>query len=362
MLLSLWLVFGSCSPSAASRPRSVVDAEAIQRLLDDINCPGALVALIPDGGAPVTRAVGYTDATRATPIDPSSRMRIASVSKLFVGTAVLRAVDEGLLSLDDPIDEHVPNIPNGDRITLRMLGRHTSGLFDPIRSRDFQAAITKKPHRVWSPEEVIQVCRRAPVNFPPGEQTRYANIGAVLLAEAVAAAAGEPFPVVLERLVLEPLELRHTAYCTDAAPPAPSPSAYRFAPKKRWLSYGDQLTEVTGYSASWSSWAGDMYSTIDDLAKAARPLATGRLLSDASRREWLGWRQAEGDPTSYGFVIKKTVYGIGHDGDVPGFSAAVWRFPDKRQTAVVLANLSNTVDGDTPANRIVGLLLGTAPR
>lgn len=342
--------------AAAGSNAEPIDIGAIQALLGELNCPGAVVAIVPATGAARTYAIGHADSEKATPMTVDLHLRIGSVSKLLVGSVVLRAVDRGLLSLDDPISKYVAGVPKGDQITIRMLGRHTSGLFDPIYSVDFRTAVAESPTRLWRPKEVLEVCFRSSAKSAPGAQTRYANIGAILLGEAVANAAKKPFPEVLRDTVLQPQGLKDTGYCRSAGPPQPTASAYRFAAESRWLGYGDHFTDVTGFSASWSSWAGDMYSTIDDLAKAARPLITGELLSASSRRELLAWRKDASSETDYGFLIKKTDLGVGHDGDVPGFSAAIWCSEEGQRTYVAIANLSNAADGRNPANEIVRLM------
>ncbi|MEN1680581.1 MAG: serine hydrolase domain-containing protein [Planctomycetota bacterium] len=329
----------------------------MQRLLDRHGCPGVLVAVVPQDGEASVYAVGHANAARSAPMDRALRMRIGSVSKLFVGAALLRCVDDGVVSLDARVSNYLPGVPGGDQITLRMLGKHTSGLPDPIRSPRFRVEVMKTPARFWKPSEVLQFCYRLRPVSNPGEQVRYSNVGAVLLAEALAAAAEKSFAELMKETVLTPLGLRDTGYCSAAAPPGPTCSAYRFARRGEWLSYGRYFTEVTGHSASWSSWAGDMYSTIHDLSKAAPQLLTGRLLSDRGRRELFDWRQGSDSVTRHGILIKQTTLGIGHDGDVPGFSAAVWRSPREGQCVIVLANLCTTTTGDSPANRVAEYLL-----
>lgn len=324
----------------------------LQSFLNDLECPGALVGVFPDEGDWWTTAIGVADVESQLPMNVGMRMRIGSVSKVFVGATVLCLVDQGKLSLDDPVSKYVAGVPHGDRITLRMLGNQTSGLFDSIGSSAFQAAILKEPRRLWKPAEIFVCSFREPPYFEPGERFRYCNVGTVLLGEVIEAVTGKPLPEVVQETVCEPLGLESTGFCMAAGPPAPTPSAYRFAAPGRWLGYGEEFTDVTGYSASWSSWAGDMYSTLDDLGKAIKPLATGSLLTKATRQELYEWSSPKSEPSRYGFLIRKDELGIGHDGDVPGFNASVRYSAELKTGFVALTNLSNCSDGRMPAEEL----------
>ncbi|MEM6314517.1 MAG: serine hydrolase domain-containing protein, partial [Planctomycetota bacterium] len=254
----------------ASAAAGGIDRDRLEARLSLMGCPGALVGEFPDEGLPASVAIGVGDVGSGLPMRVDMRLRIGSVSKLFVGTAALRLVDRGLLSLDDRVSEHVEGVPEGDRITVRMLGNQTSGLFDPIADPGFQAEIIKEPRRLWRPTEALAYSYRRLLRNQPGAVFRYGNAGTIVLGQVLVAVTGKPLPEVVQEEVCDPLHLEGTGFCREASPPPPTPSSYRFGAGGRWLGYGQVFVDVSGYSASWTSWAGDMYSTVTDLGRAAR--------------------------------------------------------------------------------------------
>lgn len=100
--------------------------------------PGAIVGLSIPGRIDYTTAVGVADIATGVPLSAADHSRIGSVTKTFTGTAVLQLVDQGRIRLTDPIAMYVDGVPNGDRITLDMLGRMRSGLFNYSDDEAFQ--------------------------------------------------------------------------------------------------------------------------------------------------------------------------------------------------------------------------------
>lgn len=331
-------------------------ADELELCLHEMHCPGALVGIAGAGVPTTVLAIGTSDAEGNEPMRADMRMRIGSVSKLFVGAVVLRLVDQGVLSLDRPVSDYLAGIPEGKKITLRMLGRHTSGLACPIWNDDFQADILADPRRQWTARELLDRAAALPSHHEPGRGWHYSNTAATVAGLVAEKATGKSYEELLAKLVLRPLSLRSTGLCEAAAPPEPTPKSYRHGRKGRWLGYGNTFCDVTGYSASWAGIGGNMYSTARDLNVATLSLATGRLLSEESRRELLACQDSDWDGTQFGFFISRNARGIGHEGNVPGFEAVVRYQPGHQRTIVVLTNLSNNADGTMPAEQLFDLV------
>lgn len=147
-----------------------------------------------DGGHPVTADTVYD---------------LASLTKVVATTpAVLRLVDEGALTLDDPVQRHLPGFTGAGKseVTVRQLLSHSSGL---------------PPHRdFWllpcSPAERLAAVAREPLEHPPGKVVRYSDLGFILLGEIVAAVTGQPLDQAVRALVLDPLGLTETGYRPSA--------------------------------------------------------------------------------------------------------------------------------------------------
>lgn len=327
-------------------------AESLHAELLAMECPGAIVGIAVGDQAPQVFCLGVADVQTKSPMQRSFRMRIASVTKPFLGTAILLLVDEGKLELDDPISQFVPGVPAGDKINLRQLANNTSGIFNSIENKAFQAAIIADPQRDWPAREILAAAFAKPSYNAPGEAWRYSNTNAVLLGQVIEEVTGKPHAEFIKARILATLGLENTDFVDGPSLPSPSPSGYRNGYENKWLGYGQTFYDVTGYSAAWTGAAGNMYSTIDDLLKAAKPIATGSLLSDTSRDELHAWVETTIPDLQYGFCLGHYRGWQGHAGDVPGFASFLGYLPAHDATIVVLANLSNNKDGTSPAERL----------
>jgi D-alanyl-D-alanine carboxypeptidase len=311
---------------------------------------------MPKEGEPIVLPLGHRDEDRAEPVTADDRFRLASVTKLYVAAVVLQLADEGVLSLDDPIGDYVDGVPNGDRITLRMLGRHTSGLTDAIRLKPFQQQIAAEPAKVWEPGEILDAVYAAGPVAEPGERFLYASTNTILLAEAVEAATGQSYREAIRKRILEPLDLTGTGWeAADGSVPSPAPRGYRYGKKDNPVGYGDQWFDATDWSASWSGAGGEMTGTAVDQARFLHALLAGDLISVAARDEMLQLRDLGRWGLLYGFHAGGMAGGtvVGHTGDVPGFSSAALYVPSRDMALVSLANLSAGLDKLTPAGELV---------
>jgi D-alanyl-D-alanine carboxypeptidase len=187
------------APAAASPGRS---DDGLQQRLDDVVAAGSVgvLAVVRDGrrGWRGNSGVAELGTTRDVPIH--GRFRIGSITKTFVATVVLQLVDEGRLRLDDPVDRWLPGVvPDGDRITVRHLLNHTSGLYD------FRLTIPLPPSqefldnrwRTWTAAEQIQrAVIHPPTTEPPGEVLGYSNTNYLVLGEIIEKVTGHSYGTV----------------------------------------------------------------------------------------------------------------------------------------------------------------------
>ena len=343
----------ACAPAAGATPPDLRTQLADK--VKSMECPGALVGVFPDEGEPEKFALGVADVDSRAPMTLDMHMRTGSVLKPFLGTVVLQLCNEGKLSLDDPISKYVADVPNGENITLRMLGTNTSGIFNTIENKDFQKAIMKDPGHQWTVGEILEFNKGREPYCKPGEKWRYSNTNAVLLGMCIEKATGRPWSVEVVERICKPLKMLHTGMPSDVSLPSPHPSAYRNGYPDKVIGYGDVFYNVSNYSAAWTGAAGNLYSTLDDLGRAAKPIATGELVGEKGKAALTDWvdtnRGAE-----YGFFIYQRDGGIGRTGDVPGFNAMMVYYPAWRPSVVALTNLSNNKDGTMPADELVKLV------
>lgn len=223
-LLMLAATLAACGGGSGSpQPPIVLDGQGVERIdqvlsgvMDRHAPPGIAVAVVRNGKLAVARAVGFADLDGTEPLRPDHLFRVASVSKPVTGTAVLRAVEEGLLDLDAAAFDILTNYrpasgadPRLDDITVRHLTWHGAGwdLYDfprdPLfRSREIaQALNTTMPP---DPQALTRWVAMQPLDYDPGSTWAYTNIGYVVLGRVIEASTGFGYEDFVQRFVLQP--------------------------------------------------------------------------------------------------------------------------------------------------------------
>jgi CubicO group peptidase (beta-lactamase class C family) len=160
------------------------------------------VILIARGGKPIVqKALGLADLELNVPMATRSRFRIASITKTFTGAAVVMISERGKLSYDDPLSKYIPDFPNGDRIKIRHLLLHASGVDNPDSLPCSEATL----------DDLVAELARKPLNFEPGTKSRYSNGGYALLARVIERASGKSWQDFLRDEIFSPLSLTETA-------------------------------------------------------------------------------------------------------------------------------------------------------
>ena len=161
-----------------------VDRQVVQRALDDMARTGAqgVQVRINDGRREFTARSGTAQVDSPSPVPTDGRFRVGSITKTFVSTVVLQLVGEGKVELDAPVQRYLPGLlPHGDRITVRNVLQHTSGLYN------YTAALPLDPdglltirYKTWTPAELVALSTARPLDFEPGTEWRYSNTNYVM--------------------------------------------------------------------------------------------------------------------------------------------------------------------------------------
>jgi D-alanyl-D-alanine carboxypeptidase len=341
-------------PPAAPEGTKSLDEALAQRLDAAVNeamtaagVPGAIVGIWgPDGG--YVRAFGVADKATRAPMKTDFYSRIGSVTKTFTITAVLQLADQGKLGLDDAIAEFIPEVPLGDRITLRQLARMQSGLFNYSNSPEFQQAIFADPRRAFTPRELLNFALAQPNQFPPGEGFEYSNTNTILLGLVVQKVSGEPLDSYIQEHILDPLSMSHTSFPATNAFPDPHAQGYTAQ-----TADGKEAV-ATDWNPSWTWAAGAMISTLDDMRIWAPALATGKLLTPQMQAQRLQTVASPGIPPQdgYGLGIFNLGGWIGHNGSLPGYQTVVVYLPEKQTSLVILTNTDIEYRGAEPSTTL----------
>jgi D-alanyl-D-alanine carboxypeptidase len=347
----------AASAHGRSRPRAAALTAAIVRVMRQAAIPGAIVGVWQRGYTPYIRAFGVRDKATRQPMATKLYMRIGSETKTFVGTALLQLVGRGNVDLDSPISSYLAGVPDGHAITIRDLADMHSGLLNYTNNPAFVHAWFAAPRRPWTPRQLLAYSFSKPVMFWPGTRYDYSNTNTVLLGRVIEKVSHEPLAAYIDRHILKPLHLFHTSFPTVTEFPAPHAQGYTNNTVKCLESGGRACRKVvnaTNWSPSWGWAAAAMISTLGDLHRWARDVATGELLTPASQRQRLRFKPTGVRRVGYGLALNDSNGWIGHNGGVPGYQSLTIYLCAEGATVVALINTNiNPPDARTPlVNRL----------
>ncbi|HSF84722.1 MAG TPA: serine hydrolase domain-containing protein [Acidimicrobiia bacterium] len=319
--------------------------------------------ILPDG----KRWVGVTGVSHGTTkVTPDVLFAAGSITKTWTATTIMQLAEEGVLSLDDPVCEWLPEIPNVDRsITLRQLLNHTSGVHDYIDHPDYwKSAVWDEPDRSWTPGETLATYLLEPY-FAPGTAWHYSNSGYVLLRMIIMEATGSDIATVYRNRFFDPLGLDGTFVIPGEEPPNNIAHGW-------WDLDGDGEYDdfsATPYTAFASGLGGQVFTTAEDLAEWTRALYHEQTVLRAdSFAEMIDFypTEMEDEPLLDGYGLgavrfaPEFVSGLevwGHGGDAPGYAAGAFYLPDY---GISMGFADNTERGDAMPliDDMMGLILG----
>ena len=327
---------------------------ALKKSFKESDAPG-VVAAVQTPDYTWVQAMGVADRVSGKPMTPEVHHRIGSVTKTFTATLLLKAADEGLLSLDDTIDHYIKGVPNGDKITLRQMSDMTSGLDSYTDDEQWVKEWSSDPTRVWQPEELAQIGIKESPLFDPGTEWHYSNTNTVMLGLVLEQVTGETIGELYRERIIEPLGLEGTSFpdLADNSLPDPHAQGYTFFGQ----SSGGEPANATDWNPSWGWTAGAMISTVADLLAYGRALGTGEgLLSPKQQAERLDSFVSDLPPLNqpplkgnlaYGLGLANEHGWIGHNGAIAGYTTYLFYHPELDAVVAVEVN-SDIFSGDCP--------------
>lgn len=289
--------------------------------------PGVYGLVTQDGRISFAGTVGVADLDQPRPIDARDRYRIGSITKVYVATLVLQLVAEGVLELDDTVEDRLPGlVRDGGAITVEMLLRLRSGLPDytgPLMGdppTDLSAL-----ERYWSPKQLVAAALTSSDRLRPDTQYRYCNTDYILLGMLIEQATGQRVDAQLWQRIVKPLGLNDTTLPT-VDPHLRGPHAKGYLRSSADAPY----VEFTSMSPSESWTAGAIVATAQDVAAFLDGLLGGALLPPAylalmtHATEHLDDHRRRGvGMVRYDFGTGNVAYG--HHGGMPGYTCVAMR-------------------------------------
>ena len=307
------------------------------------------VLFIKDGRVLIRRAFDQANREWGIPNEPTTRFRLASVSKQFAAAAILQLADQGKLSIDDPISKFYADAPaRWSKVTIKTLLNHTSGIADYTEAPDFDRSAP--PSLTF--EEIMKRVREQPLQFEPGSKFHYDNTGYILLGYVITKASGHTYGEYLKSHVFDPLGMKDSGLdAVDEIVPRRA-AGYTVGPQG-WVNAPYQDTNQCNGACG-------VYSSVDDLWTWERALFGGKVISPASLKlmttDW-------GDQYGFGLSVDHVANheAIFHSGGMPGARAGMYWFPKDRIVSIALANFDG-VEIEEVASDLAKLCLGVRVR
>jgi D-alanyl-D-alanine carboxypeptidase len=351
LLLVVQAATAQTPPLLASEVRATIDDIAKQALAKT-GVPSASISIVKDGKIAYVHAYGDARLKPQEAAQPGMRYAVGSISKQFTAAAILMLVEEGKVSLDDPVSKFVPGLMRGNEVTIRELLSHTSGYQD-YYPQDYLPVFMVKG---TTAQEILDRWARRALDFDPGTKWQYSNTNYVIAGLVVEKASGLPLFQFLGKRVFTPLAMASVADIDQNNLPPTDASGY--------FRYGlGQLRLATKEGNGWLAAAGELAMTAEDLAKWNISMIQQSLLKPASYR--LMETQVplkDGGRTGYGLGLTlRNNDGhrmLEHGGEVSGFTSDNIVLPDDGIAVTVLTNQDNANAAAQIGKGIATALLG----
>ncbi|MDQ0197122.1 serine hydrolase domain-containing protein [Neobacillus ginsengisoli] len=212
--------------------------------------------------------VGYANVEKKILNEPATTYPIASITKIFVATSIMKLQEQQKLTIQDPISKYIPNFPNGDKIKLYNFLTHTSGI--------------QRPH--WhkgdtTPISLVREIEKMPLKFQPGEKWDYLDANYMVLGYVIEKITGGSLHDFIKKNIIDKVPLNETGFITSEHPVPYTSVGY--------LTKNNKI-EPTKYLNTYALFGcGDIYATASDLSQFDQALMNGKLVSKESLNQML---------------------------------------------------------------------------
>ncbi len=338
-----FMILISTSGIALTQTISGEDNAYIDSLLDSFykeSGPGISLIITKDGKTVMTRSIGKADLKIDKPLKPNSIMPIGSMSKQFTAAAIMKLAEQGKLNLQDDITSFLPAYnSHGKKITIENLLTHTSGIPSYTELKEFGELFSKDV----SESDIINFISKEELMFEPATNWSYSNSGYYLLAMVIQKVTGMSYAEFLRKEIFAPLGMKNTLTGMEIEKISPE-MATGYEPSDE----SGGMKESSKIYWSWPLGAGDVISTVEDLAVWNASLLEGKLLNDDMlKAAWSPHVLSSGENTNYGYGwaisdIEGRKF-INHGGAIMGFlSQAIYIPESKIYIATITNNMSRT--------------------
>lgn len=343
---------------------SSLKLSALQTVLDRLTqnkIPGA-VAAVSDVNGLWTISSGLAKIEDQTPMQTCHLQYIQSIAKTYLAVNILQLYEEGRIDLDKEISNYLPfpivaSIHNADKISVRMLLNHTSGIPEYNSDPTYITRLLQNPERIFQPEEYLDYIKGKKQDFEPGTRYSYRNTNYLILALIAEHITGN-HKIYMDERIFKPLGLRNTYYRIEQGNTYGGKLVNSY-----WDRFSDGILENVSLlqNSNVVSMIGDdgIITTPEEAVMFLKGLMEGKLVSPNSLAIMQEWVVNRNDKPVYGLGLNTAefqgVQGIGHSGGGLGSGCQLYYFPEKNVYIFLAVNLGTVTQ--SPIHKKVESLL-----
>lgn len=316
----------------------IVIAQNLEKQLDPIfekeyaeNEPGATVLVAKNGQILYRKAFGKANLELDVAMKPENVFELGSITKQFTAVAILQLMEEGKLSLEEPLSKYIPDYPRGNEIKIHHLLNHTSG----IKSYTDQPSFIALARTDMTPTALIAVTKDLPMDFSPGEKYQYNNSAYIILGFIIEQVSDMSYEEYIQKKIFTPLGMNNSYYGSKSTIIQNRASGYQ--PTGDGYKNADYLSMTLPYAA------GSLMSTVDDMLLWNQAVHNNTFISEKSKQlAFKNYNRNDGKPIYYGYGwAVNEIAGIPtveHGGGIFGYTTSGIYVPTENLYVIVLTN------------------------
>jgi CubicO group peptidase (beta-lactamase class C family) len=329
-ILFLFVTISSSLALHAQKLETQIDSLVLKDFHDKSGTGGVFM-VAHQGKIIYQKGFGKANLELGVDMTPDYVFQLGSMTKQFTAVAILMLEEQGKLKVSDPISNHIPDYPQGSKITIHHLLTHTSGIMDFTKMKSLSEIAQKE----MPAKELVNFFKNEPVDFSPGEKFAYNNSGYVLLGYLIELVSGERYEDFIRKHIFEKIGMSHSSYASDRRVILKRAYGYQ----KKGEGYVNKT--VINFSVPFSS--GSLMSTVGDMLKWQNALTTNQLVGAKElNNAFSTYKLNNGEAFSYGYGWHiKNINGIQtreHGGSIFGFKTMGVYIPSEDIYVIGLTN------------------------
>lgn len=346
---TLYSQSNSLDPATATR----VD-RTVEQVIADTGVPSASIALIENGKIVYLHAYGKSRLEPPMPATPEMQYSIGSVSKQFTAALILMLIQDGKITLDDPVGKYLPELTRANEVTVREILSMTAGYQD-YWPEDYVMTSMMAPSTA---QHILGVWGKKPLDFDPGTQWQYSNTNYVIAGRIAEIVGGKPLVEQLHERIFGPLQMTGVRDQDASRLPPSDPTGY-------YQHALGPLRPAPLEGLGWMFAAGELAMSPRDLALWNISMMNRSLLKPESYDAMFTTvKLKSGKDTGYGLGVQVGEHDgqrvISHSGEVSGFVSQNTVYPEAKAAITVLTNIDASGAAATIGRQLAPIVLPTS--